>query len=239
VAGINAALGILEREPLLIGRGQGYIGVMIDDLVTSGVDEPYRMFTSRAEYRLMLREDNAAERLCPIAIELGLLAEAQRRRFEGRAEAMTRLRSWVGAARVKPTGEENAWLASRGSAQLKDSVTVAELVRRPEITLAEALRHLAPDTAVPDDTVASLETELKFAGYLGRQQEEIAKLKKVESETIPADFSYDNIPSLRIEFREKLKKHRPYSLGQAMRIPGMTPSAISLLAIYLKRHAAA
>jgi tRNA uridine 5-carboxymethylaminomethyl modification enzyme len=239
IAGINAALAMQGREPFILDRGSSYIGVMIDDLTTMGVDEPYRMFTSRSEYRLILREDNAAMRLSPRALELGLLSDSFKQAFLERKGILDRLKVWSNKERLKPTTITNEWLASLGSAQLKDSILVRDLARRPELALGQILAHHPFDSQVPDDLISAMEIDLKFSGYLERQEEDIQKLKKLESETIPANFDYDGIPSLRMEFREKLKKHRPHSLGQAMRIPGLTPSAISVMAVYLKRHRAA
>lgn len=239
IAGANAALAVKGEAPLIVSRGEGYLGVMIDDLVTNGVDEPYRMFTSRAEYRLILREDNAGLRLCPRAIEKGLLSAEQRARFEGRRDLFVRARKWFEESRIKPTPTENEWLDSMGSAQIKDSLTLTTLVRRPEMTLIKILEHMPFAGELPADLIAALEIELKFSGYLERQELEVEKLKKLEDEIIPADFEYDAVPSLRIEAREKLKRVRPYSIGQAQRIPGITPTTISLLAVYLKRARAA
>ena len=236
IAGSNAALKVLERDPLILDRGDAYIGVMVDDLTTLGVDEPYRMFTSRAEYRLILREDNATSRLCPIAIKYGLLGEDQIRRFEKREETLQKLSAWAAQTRVKPTEDTNEWLHSLDSVPLKDSITIGTLARRPELDLASIIKKFPYGEEVPSELVSALQVSLKFSGYLTQQNEEIARLKKVESERIPDDFSYDTVPSLRTEAREKLKRHRPFSLGQAMRIPGITPCTISLLAIYLKRH---
>ncbi len=238
IAGANAALATLGQEPLTIGRGQGYIGVMTDDLTANGVDEPYRMFTSRAEYRLILREDNAAARLCPVAIERGLLSDEQRRRFEDRQAAHGRASRWLNTERVKPTAENNEWLTAQGTAALKDSVTLEQLLRRPEVTIDALLGRFSPPERLTGDLMSALEIEAKFSGYLQRQDEEVKRLKKIEGEEIPSDFPYDSIRQLRAEAREKLKKHRPATLGQAMRIPGMTPSAVSLLAVFLKRHRA-
>ena len=238
IAGANAALSVLEREPLTIARGEGYIGVMIDDLTTAGVDEPYRMFTSRAEYRLILREDNAALRLAPKAIACGLLSQAQRAHFELHAEALEKLRKWSVQTRVNPTDETNQWLSECGTAALKDSATIAQLVRRPELRLSELVERYFTgdeDAQIALRTTQTLETELKFEGYLARQEEEIKRLKQYDQVAIPTGLDYDSLPSLRTEAREKLKLHRPSTFGQAMRIPGMTPSTISLLAIYLKR----
>lgn len=238
IAGANAALKVLEREPLVITRGQGYIGVMTDDLTTMGVDEPYRMFTSRAEYRLILREDNATTRICPIARAIGLLTSEQIQSFEARQGSYDRASAWISKTRVKPNAENNAWLEQNDTAQLKDSVTVAQLLKRPQLSLRQILKQFPYEEPLSADVEAALEIEFKFAGYLNRQEEEVQRLKKIEVEVIPHDFPYDDIKQLRVEAREKFKKHRPSSIGQAMRIPGITPSAISLLAVYLKRFRA-
>jgi tRNA uridine 5-carboxymethylaminomethyl modification enzyme len=235
IAGANAALSLFEKEQLILSRGESYIGVMVDDLVTSGVDEPYRMLTSRAEYRLVLREDNTASRICPRSIEAGLLSEMQKEKFLAREAGLSGAREWTEKFRIKPTDETNSWLKAHGSTLLKDSLTVATLVRRPEISLAPVLEEFAYKERLSPDQIASLETEIKFSGYLSRQEEEIRRIKKSESEVIPEDFSFDSIPGLRTEAKEKFYKHRPYSLGHALRIPGVTQSAVSLLAIYLKR----
>jgi tRNA uridine 5-carboxymethylaminomethyl modification enzyme len=246
IAGANAALNVQGREPLVITRGQGYIGVMTDDLTTTGVDEPYRMFTSRAEYRLILREDNAAARLAPIALQYGLLTPAQRERFEVRQAQFAYAERWLAKTRIKPDAATNAWLEGCGTAALKDGITLEQLLKRPQLTITELVSRFPCEVSdpqltepIPADLFAALEIQCKFAGYLDRQTHEVAQLQKIERDVIPADFPYDTIPQLRIEAREKLKRHRPASLGQAMRIPGITPSAISLLAIYMKRYRAA
>lgn len=236
VAGANAALSLLGTGELVLSRGQAYIGVMIDDLVTLGVDEPYRMFTSRAEYRLILREDNAWLRLCPLARELGMLETAQTQRFEERARQFNEAQQWLSKTRVKPTAETNAWLCELGSAELRDAISLEVLARRPELDLTKILARVPYPAELPFELQSALEIDLKFKGYLDRQDEEVRRLKKMESQLIPGDFSYDAVPSLRIEAREKLKKHRPYSIGQALRIPGITPSCVSLLTVFLKRY---
>ncbi len=238
IAGANAALSILDRESLIITRGQGYIGVMTDDLTVSGVDEPYRMFTSRAEYRLILREDNAAARLAPLAIEYGLLSFEQQERFEARRTAHAKAANWLTTQRIKPTELNNIWLQSLGTAALKDSVTISQLLKRPQLSLDHILAQFPYEHELASDLRAALEIETKFSGYLDRQEGDVQRLKKMESELIPSDFPYDAIKQLRTEARDKLKKHRPASIGQALRISGMTPSAISLLAVYLKRYRA-
>lgn len=238
VAGTNAALQVLQRDAFIITRGQGYIGVMTDDLTTMGVDEPYRMFTSRAEYRLILREDNATTRLCPLAREVGLLTSQQIESFEARQSSYERAHGWISKTRVKPNIDNNTWLEQHGTAQLKDSVTIAQLLKRPQLSLCQILHRFPYEEALASDVAAALEIEFKFSGYLNRQEDEVRRLKKIEVEVIPPNFPYDEIKHLRTEAREKLKKHRPTSLGQAMRIPGITPSAISLLAVFLKRFRA-
>lgn len=236
VAGANAALSVLGKEPLTISRGMGYIGVMTDDLTTTGVDEPYRMFTSRAEYRLILREDNATNRMCPIAEQYGLLSDSHRARFHARQEQFERASNWLQKTRIKPLAPINEWLASKGSAELKDSITIAQLVRRPELSLSDVLTVAPSEEPLSDDIRAALEIECKYSGYLARQEDEVQKMRRIEDELIPTDFPYDEIKTLRIEAREKLKKHKPASLGQVLRIPGMTPTTVSVLAIHLKRY---
>jgi tRNA uridine 5-carboxymethylaminomethyl modification enzyme len=236
VAGANAALKILDKAPLIINRGQGYIGVMIDDLVTTGVDEPYRMFTSRAEYRLVLREDNAASRLTPLGMERGLVSGAQARRFIEREDLLAKTRRFLDVTRAKPTEEINQWLSTFGSTALKDSLTLSALLRRPEMKIEAVLAQFPIEDELSSDLLCALETEAKFSGYLERQEDEIKKLKKIEEELIPLDFPYDRVHGLRIEAREKLKSLKPHSIGQVTRIPGMTPATVSLLAVFLKRY---
>jgi len=244
IAGTNAALSLLGKAPFIVSRGQGYLGVMIDDLTTNGVEEPYRMFTSRAEYRLILREDNAGSRLTALGRSLGLVGEEQWRRFSEGEEQKSRLKSWAETFRVKPTADVNEWLTSLGSVVLRDSVVAGTLVRRPELSLDQILAKFSEnDSPAPEQFPAPLvtvvNTELKFSGYLKRQEEEIARLRKLEDQVIPANFKYDDLPSLRIEHRQKLAAFRPYSLGQAMKIPGMTANAVSVLAVHLKRFKSA
>jgi tRNA uridine 5-carboxymethylaminomethyl modification enzyme len=231
VAGINAALSFLEKDPFTISRSDGYIGVMIDDLITQGVDEPYRMFTSRAEYRLVLREDNASLRLSPRAIELGLLEEEQKQSFFDFEASVLKLESFCRTNKLTPN--HNDWLGALGSSPLLDGAFISTLVTRPELTL-ERLLSLFPEIDFDPDVVFHVETNFKFAGYLARQFDEIEKLKSLESLSIPANFDYDSLKSLKTEAREKLKKHKPTSLGQAARIPGLTPASLSILAVHLK-----
>lgn len=235
LAGANAALWVRGDEPFTITRGEGYIGVMVDDLITNGVDEPYRMFTSRAEYRLSVREDNAAFRLTPRGAAIGLVPDLYRKRFAEVQEDFQRAKVFMAETRIKPDSDTNTWLRSLTSAELKDSLLLATLIRRPEISAKDIVAKFAPELGVSEDVLKLLETELKFDGYLRRQEEDIARLKRVDSVKIPQTFSYEAIPSLRTEVREKLNRFRPESLGQAMRIPGITPSAISQIMLFLER----
>ncbi len=235
IAGANAALSVLGKESLILSRSKAYIGVMIDDLITNGVDEPYRMFTSRAEYRLLLREDNTPERLCQIADNLGLLGEKHKKAFAERSEQIESCKKFLAATRINHTEENNAWLKKHNSAQLLDSILLKDLLRRPEMELKYLLGQFAPDMQIDEENIFTVQTEEKFSGYLSRQQEEIERVVKSEADLIPADFPYDKVPSLRIEHREKLKTVKPHSIGQALRIPGMTPTSVALISIYLKK----
>jgi tRNA uridine 5-carboxymethylaminomethyl modification enzyme len=235
IAGINAACRVLGREPVVLTRDTSYIAVMIDDLVSLGVTEPYRMFTSRAEYRLQLREDNADVRLTPLARELGLLPEAQWRRFNERVEAVEKERKRLEKTAIKPNPETNAWLRELGSSEILDSLKLAELIRRPEISYSSIAARFPAESELLEREQRRLETELKYSGYLARQQEEVERLRRMENVCIPAGFSYKALNNLSIEVREKLERVRPATLGQASRISGVTPAALNLIAIYLKK----
>ena len=241
IAGLNAARLTQDRDGWSPGRDQAYIGVLIDDLITHGTTEPYRMFTSRAEYRLQLREDNADARLTPKAIELGLIDAARRTAFEAKTAAIAaesgRLRDlWVapGNALAKALERDCGIVPSREG-------TALDLIRRPEISYAAltAIAEFGPPAS--DAKVAEqVEISVKYAGYLNRQSDDIAKSKKHEHTPIPADFAFSGIPGLSNELQGKLAQARPETIGQAQRIPGMTPAAISLLLIQLtKRRRAA
>jgi len=193
------------------------------------------MFTSRAEYRLTLREDNASSRLCDKARRVGLVSDEQWRVHEEREAQREQLHQWCSDVRLKPTAEVNGWLQGVGSAELRDSIRVADLIRRPELNLRELVGLFSELGELRKEVVDSVEVDLKFKGYLERQEEEIARLRRDEEVTIPTDFSYDSIVSLRTEAREKFKLHRPHSLGQALRIPGIPPSAVAIVAVHLKR----
>jgi len=193
------------------------------------------MFTSRAEYRLILREDNAPARLCPIALERGLLDEHKRRAFEDRQSAYERTTAWLTQTYAKPGESTNMWLESKGTAALKDRASLAQLVKRPQLSLDDILEHFPYAEELSSDLRAAVEIELKFRGYLDRQDDEVMRLKKIEGEAIPSSFPYEEIKQLRREAIDKLKKHRPATIGQASRISGITPATISIIAMYLKR----
>ena len=236
IAGMNAACHVLDLEPVTIRRDQGYTGVMIDDLTTLGVIEPYRMFTSRAEYRLHLREDNADLRLTPLARSRGFISDDYWAAFEERTEAVSREKKRLESTSIKPTKEANLWLSRLNSAELFDSISLATLLRRPEISYETLIAELPPEHPLEHGPALRLETEIKFDGYLKRQQLEIEKLQRMEDVSIPADFPYREIKNLSIEVRERLHSVRPTTLGQASRISGVTPAAVALIGVLLKKQ---
>ena len=238
LAGVNAALSIgvndCDMTELILGRDQAYAGVLVDDLVTLGTKEPYRMFTSRAEYRLLLREDNAAERLMPIGRKLGLVDDERWRVYCDRAKALQTHRELVSTLAVKPSAAVNDALVRAGSAPIADRrLTLSELLRRPEIGYSDAVAIAAAgghDVPDPGEAVRErIETELKYAGYLGRQEQQAARLRRMEDITMPEDLDYASMSGLSNEAIEKLAAQRPRTLGQASRISGVTPAAVTLL----------
>ena len=235
VAGINAARFVHEEDPLLIDRSQAYIGVLIDDLVTKGTKEPYRMFTSRAEYRLLLREDNADFRLTEIGYRIGLVSQARYLRFCEKKKLLEEALEELRRLRLPPE-EVNPLLAECGSSLLKQPVSLFELLKRPEVPL-ELFKERLPFLArLPQEVMEQIEIETKYAGYVKRQEEEIARFRRWEQMLLPQDINYWEIPGLSTEVREKLTKVRPRSLGQALRISGVTPAAITAIQVYLRKH---
>lgn len=239
IAGLNAHRLCRESEAVTIARHEAYIGVMIDDLILKGVLEPYRMFTSRAEHRLSLREDNADSRLSPLARELGLLSEAQWALFSEEQSRFENEKKRLEQERIKPGANTEAWLSSIGSAKIGDALSLAELLRRPEVTYSDICSKF-PSEGLPLEghTRTQLEVELKFAGYLERQKRDIARLQRMEDFVIPEAFDYSSVPGLRSELVERLGELRPSTLGKAGQIYGVTPAALSVISIYLKRDQA-
>ena len=233
VAGANAALKLLGRAPLVLDRASSYIGTLIDDLITKGVTDPYRMMTSRSEYRLVLRQDNADERLTPIGRELGLISDARWEKFRKKqaqkAEEMKRAQKTV----LPPSQALNDILVSRETSPVSTGVRLSELLRRPQISYAD----LHPvDPARPDyprEIFESVETALKYEGYIRRQLQDIEEMRRLEKRLLPPDVDYDGIAGLRLEAREKLNRVRPENIGQAGRISGVSPADISVLLIWL------
>ena len=236
MAGINAALMIKGENPIVIGRDQGYVGVLIDDLVTKGTKEPYRMFTSRAEYRLLLREDNADLRLMPIGRKLGLIDDETWEKFCKKKEMIENTLEELKTIKLVPSPDINSWLKSIGSSQLKRPTSLSELLRRPEISLKLLSQRYEFLKRLPEEIANQIEIETKYAGYIKRQKEQIEQMKKWEEIEIPEDIDYNQISGLSNEVKEKLSKHKPENLGQALRISGITPAAITAIQIYLKKH---
>ncbi len=237
IAGINAALQVKEKEPFVLDRAEAYIGVLIDDLVTKGTMEPYRMFTSRAEYRLHLREDNADMRLTERGRAIGLVSDERHERFKNKISAVDRELERVRGERVRPGKESEAWLREMGCNPLKDSVTLFDLLKRPEIQYDDLFR-LRPEErelSVPVDVMAQVEIYAKYDGYINRQLEDIERFKKLENLILPEELDYAGIPGISLEVSEKLTRVRPRSLGQASRVSGITPASISMLMVYLKK----
>ncbi len=236
MAGINAVRGIEGKEPVILDRSQGYIGVLIDDLVTKESHEPYRMMTSRAEYRLLLRQDNADIRLTAIGHEVGLIADGRYERFMIKKDQIEKEIRRLKQTAVGPRADVLAFLAKHGSAALKTGTTLAELLCRPELSY-EALSEIDPERpALPPDVTEQAAIMITYEGYIERQERQVEQFKKLESKRIPEGLDYDLVPSLRIEARQKLKALRPVSIGQATRISGVSPADISVLLVYMEQY---
>ncbi len=245
VAGINAGMSILNREPLILDRSESYIGVLIDDLVTKDNFEPYRMMTSRAEYRLLLRQDNADRRLRKKGYEIGLITEEQYQALLKKEELIEKEVERLKTTNVGANKKVQTFLEEQGSSNLKTAASLAELICRPELSydlLAEIdsdrvdfALEICGEASLPRDVIEQVEIEIKYEGYIVRQLRQVEQYKKMEKKAIPEELNYDDVPSLRIEARQKLKQFRPVSVGQASRISGVSPADISVLLVYLEQ----
>ena len=233
VAGINAHRKVRELDPFILRRDQSYIGVLIDDLVTKGVDEPYRMFTSRAEYRILLRQDNADQRLTPLAHEIGLADEARYAATMEKYDRVEELKSYCESKNLTAR-QANPYLESVGSSPISESKKIADLATRPEVSLGELLQ-LVPRGTYQQDVVENVEISLRYKGYIDRELLMAEKIRRLEDLKIPEDFDFERVAGLTIECRQKLKKYRPLTIAQASRISGVSPADISVLLVYFGR----
>ncbi len=236
MAGINASLYVRGEKPLILKRSDAYIGVLIDDLVTKGTAEPYRMFTSRAEYRLHLREDNADLRLREKGYEAGLVGEEDYRIFLDKKKGIEKTLSRISSSRVNPTKETNEILCQWGSTTLKKDSSLQEILKRPEIHFKTLFGFDRGLEAIPESIREQVEIQVKYEGYIKRQMEQIERFRRMEDVSFPEEFDFSSVIGLTTEVMEKLKKIKPHSLGQASRISGVTPAAISILMVNLKKQ---
>ena len=236
VAGVNAAHKLLGRDAFILRRSEAYIGALIDDLVTKGTNEPYRMMTSRSEYRLILRQDNADERLSAIGLSLGLVTPERHAAVVEKYAAVRREIERLENTHLAPSAELNALLQSRGTAGAASGVSLGELIRRPRLSYADLAAFDPARPELPRAVVESVEINLKYAGYIRRQLRQVEEFSRMESRALPVDLDYDAIVGLRIEAREKLKAIRPENLGRAGRISGVSPADLAVLMIWLEKH---
>jgi len=233
MAGINAAALVKNFAPLILKRSESYIGVLIDDLVTKGTAEPYRMMTSRAEYRLLLRQDNADLRLTPYAIKIGLASPERIKKFESKLAEIDAANKFLAETKITPSAEINQKLSSVGIGEIKTSMQLAELMRRPNVTY-EKLSTIFDLPKISSFAASQVEISLFYEGYIKKQSELAEKLDRLENKIIPADIDYNSMQNLRVEAREKLSEIRPRSIGQASRISGVSPADISVLIVWLE-----
>lgn len=235
VAGINAALKIQGKPELILKRSDGYIGVMIDDLVTKGTVEPYRLLTSRAEYRLILRHDNADMRLTEMGRAIGLVDDERWQRFETKKYQFENEMKRLDSIKLKPVKETNEKIAAMGFKPLTDAVTAKEFLRRPEVSYQDVVEFIGPAAEELDDKIIELiETEIKYEGYISKAMDQVEKMKRMEEKRIPANIDWDDIDSIATEARQKFKLINPETIGQASRISGVNPADISILMVYLE-----
>ena len=236
VAGVNAALKLLRRPPLILTRDTSYIGTLIDDLVTKGTQEPYRIMTSRSEYRLLHRQDNADQRLTRIGAEIGLVSPQRLQQVEEKYEAVRREAARLEGRGVAASPQLNAMLEGKSTAPVANSARLADLLRRPQVSYADLAPFDPERPALPESVTEEVEIQIKYAGYLARQEKQVEEFKKEESRRLPADLDYAAIAGLRLEAQEKLAQIQPVSIGQASRISGVSPADIAVLLIYLEQN---
>ena len=233
IAGINAALKLSNKEPLILKRNESYIGVLIDDLITKGVIDPYRLLTSRAEYRLLLRHDNADLRLSKYGHDIGLISDEKYKIVTDKIENIKRLVETLKTIKVTPTKEVNEYLESLNSAKIYDGIYLYDLLKRPEISLKDLKKYIQKDYS--HQVEEQVEIIAKYEGYILKAEKEAEKMLELEKISIPKDIDYSKFTNIAKEAREKLDKIKPISIGQAIRISGVNPSDISMLMMYLKR----
>lgn len=236
IAGINAALSLKGENPLILDRSEAYIGVLIDELVTKGTEEPYRIMTARAEYRLLLRQDNADQRLTPIGYKLGLISEERYRKFSKKLYLIKEAMNILNEIKINPTADVKEKLIELGSGNLAKPVTLEELLRRPEIDYSKLKYFYKKFPDYPEQILEQVNIQVKYKGYIERQLLQVEQFKKMENKVISDEIDYNNLKNLRIEAREKLNKVKPQSLGQASRVSGVSPADISVLMIYLEQE---
>ena len=237
IAGINAGLRALGKKPFVLKRSDAYIGVMIDDLVTKGTKEPYRLLTSRAEYRLILRHDNADFRLMGKGHEIGLVSDERYAKMEKKEEQVKNEIARLKSEKLKPNNDEvNQFIEAHGDNRLKDAITAADFIKRPYVDYKTLLKFIpAPTEKLDRHVVEQVEIQLKYAGYIKKEEEKVARMKRMESKRIPANIDYEKIDGLATEGRQKLEKIRPETLAQASRISGVNPADIAILSVYIRK----
>lgn len=235
IAGINAARKVQGKEPLILDRASSYIGTLIDDLVTKGCSDPYRMMTSRSEYRLLLRQDNADQRLTPIGYEIGLISEERWQRYLHKQEQISKERARIEKLTFGPSEAMNRMLEERGTAPMETGAHAADLIRRPQITYQDLAPFDLERSELPDEVTEQVEIQIKYEGYIQKQLIQVEQMRRLESRKLPETMDYTQVRGLRLEAIEKLQRVRPHSIGQASRISGVSPADISVLLIYLSQ----
>lgn len=236
VAGVNAALKIKEREPLILSRSSSYIGTLVDDLVTKGCSDPYRMMTSRSEYRLILRQDNADQRLMPIGFRIGLIGQNRIDVLERKIDLTEKEIKRVSRETIAPSDDINTFLESKGTAALKSGCKIADLIRRPQLNYNDIAPYDKGRPDLPADVCEQVELQIKYKGYIEKQLAQIEQMQKLEEKKLPQNTDYSQVYGLRLEAAEKLNKIQPLSIGQASRISGVSPADISMLAVWLQKE---